>query len=726
PIPISLTSDFDHTREKWITKPLDYLNHLALSPNGDRVALTVRGQIFVAPATSPSRLISVTRQSGVRYREAHFAGSDGKSLLVLSDESGEVEFWRLPASGKGDRAQLTKGGNTLRVQGIPSPDGNWVVSAERSQDLLLFNTKDGTSRRIASSRQRSFDNAQVAWSPDSQWVAYLNDVPSGFSVIYLYSVAQDKSTPVTSARTESFSPAWSLDGKWLYVLSERSLNSLVGSPWGLRQPEPMFDRPVKLYALALDKKTRRSPFQPADETTAAAPIASKKQAAKSGNESSSSASSENKVTVRVDLDGIMDRLWEVPVAPGNYSRLTAGDKALFFVERERGAEGNSRLRAVEVKNKDVETVTVADGVSTYRISADGKKLLLRRQQNLYVVDAAARGASFDKTRVNLDALKFTYLPRESWRQMFTDAWRLHRDYFYDKGMHGVDWKANLDKHLPLVERVTDRAELNDALAYMMSELSALHTAVDPGDVRQTPEEERITLGSLGARLVRNDAAGGYTVADIYRGDPDYPDKLSPLRRPGQTIEEGDLVTAINGVSPLTVPDLGALLRNQVGRQVLLSIKPKEGEAYDTVVTPLNNTDAVSLRYTDWEYSRRQRVEANGGGQIGYVHLRAMGTADYAQWAREYYPVIDRPALILDLRHNRGGNIDSWLLSRLMRRPWMWWTSRDGDVYPNLQNAFRGHLIVLVNEWTASDGEAMANGVRRLGLGTVLGTRTWGG
>lgn len=722
-VPITLASDFDHTREKWITKPLDYLNHIALSPNGDRVALTVRGQVFVAPATSPSRLITVTQQSGVRYREAHFAGSDGKSLIVLSDESGEVEFWRLPANGSGDRAQLTKGGNTLRVQGIPSPDGNWVVSAERSQELLLFNTKDGTRRRVATSRQRSFDNAQVAWSPDSQWVAFTNDMPSGLSVVYIYSLAQDKATPVTSARTESFSPAWSLDGKWLYFLSERSLNSIVASPWGLRQPEPMFDRPVKIYGLALDKKTRRSPFQPADETSAA-PVAPKKQATKSGDDSASS--SDNKVTVRVDLEGLMDRIWEVPVAAGNYSRLTAGDKALFFVERERGADGNARLRAVEVKNKDVETVTVADGVSTYRISADGKKLLLRRTQNLYVVDAAARAASFDKTRLNIDALKFPYLPRESWRQMFTDAWRLHRDYFYDKGMHGVDWKANLDKHLPLVERVTDRAELNDALTYMMSELSALHTAVEPGDVRQTPDEERIALASLGARLVRNDAAGGYTVADIYRGDPDYPDKLSPLRRPGQLVNEGDLVTAINGTSPLTAPDIGALLRNQVGRQMLLSIKPKEGEAYETVVTPINNTDAASLRYTDWEYSRRQRVEDKGESQIGYVHLRAMGTADYAQWARDYYPVIDRPALILDLRHNRGGNIDSWLLSRLMRRPWMWWTSRDGDVYPNLQNAFRGHLIVLVNEWTASDGEAMANGVRRLGLGTVMGTRTWGG
>ncbi|MES2697378.1 MAG: S41 family peptidase [Verrucomicrobiota bacterium] len=738
-IPITLTSDFDHTREKWITKPMDYLTHFSLSPTGDRVALTVRGQVFVAPA-STGRLAALTRESGVRYREANFTG-DGKSLLVLSDESGEVEFWRMPATGIGERTQLTKAGDTLRVQGIPSPDGNWIVSAERSQELLLFNLKDGSRRRIAASRRGSFDSPQVAWSPDNQWIAYVNDASNDFSVIHLYSIASDKSTAVTSPRTSSFSPVWSPDGKWLYFLSERALQSVVSAPWGLRQPEPFLDKPVKIYQIALSAATKRSPFQPADEVSASSSSSSadepKKKAKESGDSSSkssssSSSSSSTAVTksppVNITLSGISGRLWEVPVAAGNYSRLTVSDKALFVLDRERGGDSSgSRLRAIEIKNKDVELVTVADAVTTYRLSDDTKKLLLRRTQNLYVVDSAPRSASLEKARVNLDALKFSFQPRESWRQMFTDAWRLHRDYFYDKGMHGVDWRANLDRHLPLVERVTDRAELNDALAYMMSELSALHTAVEPGDIRTTPDEESVGLGSLGGRLVRDDVSGGYKIADIYRADPDYPEKLSPLQRPGQSIAEGDVVTSINGIPALSAPDPGALLRNQAGRQVLLNIKPADGRAaFDTVVRPLSSSDAASLRYSDWELSRRLRVEQKGAGKIGYLHLRAMGEADYAQWARDYYPVIDRSALIVDLRHNRGGNIESWLISRLMRRPWMWWTGRAGEPYPNMQNPFRGHLVVLVNEWTASDGETMANGVRRLGLGTIIGTRTWGG
>ncbi|PHX70536.1 MAG: protease [Opitutia bacterium] len=735
-VPITLASDFDQLREKWVAKPIDYVTHLALSPTGDRVALTVRGEVFVAP-TGQGRFAAITRGSGVRYREANFVG-DGKSLLVLSDESGEVEFWRAPANGVGPREQITKDAAVLRLRGLPSPDGSWVASAERDQELWLFNTKTAEKRRLAESAKRSFDAPDFAWSPDSQWLAFVNSGDNDYSVIWLYSVATDKAVAVTSPRTESSSPAWSPDGKWLYFLSERALQSVVPAPWGLRQPEPFLDRPVKIYQLALSADTKRSPFQPDDELAPEKKkepaAAAKKDSEKEKDAEPAAKSTEKKpAPVVVQLDGLVTRLWEVPVAAGNYSRLTVNDKSLFLRDASRGAAGGpesgSRLLAVEIKNKDIETVTVADGVSSHLLSGDGKKMLLRRANDLFVIDAVPKSAtsSLDKAKVNLAALKFSFDPRESWRQMFTDAWRLHRDYFYDPGMHGVDWKANLAKHLPLVARVTDRAELNDALAYMMSETAALHTGVMPGDVRGAPEDEVAAPASLGARLVRDQAAGGWRLEQIYAGDPDYPDKLSPLVRPGLRFAVGDIIESINGTATLSVPAPESLLRNQAGRQVLLHVKPAGGgEAFDAIVTPLNTADAASLRYTDWEQACRQRVDEAAASQIGYVHLRAMGTNDYAQWAREFYPVANRAGLILDLRNNRGGNIDSWILSRLMRKPWMWWAPRFGGVNANMQSTFRGHLVVLVNEWTASDGEAMANGVRHLGLGAVLGTRTWGG
>ncbi len=231
--------------------------------------------------------------------------------------------------------------------------------------------------------------------------------------------------------------------------------------------------------------------------------------------------------------------------------------------------------------------------------------------------------------------------------------------------------------------MTDRAELNDALTYMMSELSALHTAVQPGDVRLAPDEEIAPPASLGARLTRDEARGGWRIEHIYEGDPDYPDKLSPLSRPGLRIAVGDIIESINGTATLAAPDPEALLRHQAGRQILLRVAPAAGgAAFEAIVTPLNSTDASALRYTDWEQTRRHRVDEAGDHRIGYVHLRAMGSPDYAQWARDFYPVAHRPALILDLRHNRGGNIDSWIMSRLMRKAWMWWAPRFGEERPH--------------------------------------------
>ena len=316
-------------------------------------------------------------------------------------------------------------------------------------------------------------------------------------------------------------------------------------------------------------------------------------------------------------------------------------------------------------------------------------------------------------------------PREEWRQMFVEAWRLERDYFYDRGMHGLDWPSIKNKYQVLADRVTDRDELNDVLAQMVGELSALHIFVRGGDNRQG--QDRVTPASLGARLARDEAGGGFRVEHIFRSDPDRPERLSPLLKPGVDVDEGDVIDMVNGVPVLSVPDIGFLLRSQAGKQVLLRVKPKGGgAARDTIAVPIAQSAEADLRYDEWEYTRRLAVEQAGGGNVGYVHLRAMGGGDIAQWHRDFYPVFNRDGLIIDVRHNRGGNIDSWILGRLLRKAWFYWQPRVGRATWNMQQAFRGHVVVLCNEETASDGEAFAEGFRRLNLGKVIGTRTWGG
>jgi tricorn protease len=275
----------------------------------------------------------------------------------------------------------------------------------------------------------------------------------------------------------------------------------------------------------------------------------------------------------------------------------------------------------------------------------------------------------------------------------------------------------------MVDRVTTRAELSDLIGRFVGELSALHTSVRGGDMREGDDDIRVA--SLGARLIRSEDKGGYVIDYIYQGDPDYPDVRSPLDHPELNVSTGDVIEHVNGVSTLSVPHIGALLRHQAGEQVRLGIQSAQsGERKDVIVEPLSSEN--SLRYRDWEYSRRLEVDEQAAGKIGYVHLRAMGSNDLSQWYREFYPVFNRQGLIIDARHNRGGNIESFILEKLMRQAWMYWKVRDKKPYWNMQYAFRGHMVVLVDENTASDGEAFADGFRRLGLGKVIGKRTWGG
>ncbi|MCH7779367.1 MAG: PD40 domain-containing protein, partial [Acidobacteria bacterium] len=731
-IDIRLRSDFDHMRENWVDEPMDYVSSIALSVKGDQVALTARGRVYVIP-TEQGRLVEAGRQQGVRFRQARFH-PDGERLVVLSDASGEVEVWTLPADGVGDLVQLTDDGEVLRWEVLPSPDGKWAVHHDKNQRLWLLDLESRKNVKIDESAIG--DLGGLAWSPDSRFLAYVKSEENMFSSIRIYDRETGRSFRATTDRYDSSSPFWSPDGKWLYFLSDRNLVSIVGSPWGNYQPEPFLDKKTQIFMLALTKGLR-SPFAPADELHEeedepekkeknAGESGKKKSAKRKNGEVSDESEKEDKeVVVTIDVEGLTARLHLVPVSPGNYRALGVTEKALFWLSRAAG-ENSFELVAAPIQKKDVKIETVASDIRFYDLSADGKKLLLRVGDKLHVVDAKPKSADLKKTAIDLDGWKLSIDPREEWRQMFVEAWRLERDYFYDQGMHGVNWPAMLEKYLPLVRRVTDRAELSDLMAQMVSELAALHIFFGGGDQRDGPDE--VDVASLGARLIRDAAAGGYRVEHIYRSDPDDLSRVSPLARPGIDVSAGAVIEKINGRSTLEAGAIGALLRNQAGRQVLLHVRDHVNSTpREVVVTPIGLGEDYDLRYHEWEYTRRLEVDEKSDGDIGYVHLRAMGGRNFTEWAKNFYPAFNRKGLIVDVRHNRGGNIDSWILSRLMRRPWFYWSQRVGQAPAwNQQYAFRGHVVVLCNERTASDGEAFSEGFRRLGLGPVIGTRTWGG
>ncbi len=742
---IRLVSDFDQEREKWVSKPMDYLTAAHLSPDGDRVVLTARGEIFVAPV-KPSRFVAVTRQPSIRYRRGRFL-PDGQHLLALSDASGELEWTRLPANGVGHPEPLTSNGKVFRFDGLPSPDGEWIAYSDKNLQLWLFNIEARTTRLVATSAFGEIRD--LAWSPDSQWLAYVEPAPNQNDQIHLYNLKTSDTTSLTSERADSYSPAWSPDGKWIYFISDRHFESVVGSPWGPRQPEPFFDKPSLLYQIAL-QTGQRSPFQPDDElhnakkkdaktdemtkdnkdkkdtekSAEAKKDSAEKDTSKNGEKDEQQEKSKTPA-VAIETAGLPLRQWKLPVSHGNYSDLALNSNRLFWTSRETGPGGNKNLMTLEISNDDPKAKTLVEDIRDFELSQDGKKILVRKGNGFYVIDAKAGPPAKLEKAVDLSGWTFSLRPRDEWRQMFVDSWRLMRDYFYDPHMHGVDWPAVRDKYLPLLARVTNRSELSDLISEMVGELSALHIFVRYGDVREGPDQVKPT--SLGAKITRDEKAGGYRIDHIYQSDPDYPDDLSPLARPGLDLQEGDIIEMINGVNTLSVPHPESLLRNQAGQQVLLRVRsPKKDTGQEVIVKPISTGQASDLRYREWEYTRRLLVEKASHHTIGYVHLRAMGRGNIAEWARDFYPIFNRQGLIIDVRHNRGGNIDSWILSRLLRKAWFLWQPRAGQPYWNMPFAFRGPMVVLCNERTASDGEAFTEGFRRLGLGKIIGTRTWGG
>jgi tricorn protease len=750
-IPITLVSDFDQLRDHWVKKPLEYLSMAHIAPDGSAAVFTARGELFALPAAATGRIVKVAGSPGIRYREARYL-PDGKSIIALSTETGETEFWKYQANGVGKPEKLTSDAKVLRWNGVPSPDGHWLAHRDKDQQLWLFDLQSKSDRKIAQSLNDDFSD--LTWSPDSQWLAYVETADDTFAQIKVLNAKTGEIHTLTSDRYNSGDPAWSSDGKWLYFLSDRVLKTLIHSPWGPRQPDPYFDRAMKVYELALTPGLR-SPFAPPDELhpDKAKPEENKLKdekkdekkeadtkksadAKKAGEEKKSEdekkPGEEKKPTpvVNIDFTDIASRLNEIPAPAGNYGGLQATEKRLCWMDTTTEVQRKRNLQCMEIANKGDIPETVWADVKEYEVSLDRKKFLVWKGDDFYILDSDAKPSTVADAKTlgkaKIDMSRWTILtnPRAEFREMFLDAWRLERDYFYDRKMHGLDWPQVRDRYLPLVDRVSDRNELNDLIAQMVSELSALHIFVVGGDARRP--SDHVDIASLGAVLRRDEKAGGYVVDHVYRHDPDLPNLAPPLSKPDSVVHDGEVIVSIDGEDLLGSPDERALLRGKAGRKVLLRVKSSAGQTRDVLATPISEDDERNLRYNEWEYSRRLKVDADSKGHIGYVHLRAMGSGDIEQWVREFYPVFDRQGLIIDVRHNGGGNIDSWILGKLLRKAWFYWQPRIGNPTWNMQYAFRGHVVVLCDENTGSDGEAFTEGIRRLDIGKIIGKRTWGG
>ncbi len=696
-ITLNAENIYARTEQKHVA---NLLTSAGLSADGKRVAVTARGEVFDVPATKGVTR-NITRTPGANERGADWS-PDGKYIAYISDRTGETEVYLQPAEG-GDPIQLTTDNDTYIRSLQWSPDSKTVLYTDRKNRIVTVDVSSKTKTVVMQNPEREFYG--VSFSPDSRWLTYTKPAANDFSVVYVYNLADRKEYPVTEKWYNSSSPAFSTDGKYLVFESDRDFNPIYGHlEWN-----HVYTRLGGIYLAMLAAGTP-SPFLPADEAVNSGKEEESSEA--KGKDKKKEATAGDK-TVKIDPEGIQGRIVKLPLDADNYRNLYSDGQAVWYF-------GNGGTHAFDLKEQKDELV--AEDAMMSPVSGS-KKVLYRKRRTLYTGELSTRKATLEKA-VDLSDMVAPIDYSREWAQIFDEAWRAYRDGFYLENMHGVDWKAIREKYAVLLPYVKTRLDLNYVIGEMIAELACGHAYVNPGEY---PKPERIDMGLLGAELSRDEKTGFYRIDKILPGAP-YSDELrSPLTEPGMDIKEGDYITAIDGVSTASVDNIYRLLIGKAGVLTELGINSKASAdgARKVVVKPTDNE--YPLYHYNWVQNNLRRVEEATDGRVGYIYIPDMGPEGLNEFARYFYPQLDKEALIIDDRANGGGNVSPMIIERLLRKPYRMTMSRVSTRTSTVPDATQyGPKVLLINKYSASDGDLFPWSFKANGLGTVIGTRTWGG
>ena len=697
-ITLNAENIYARTEQKHVA---DYVTAARLSADGKRLAVTARGEVFDVPSTKGVTR-NISRTPGANEREADWS-PDGRYIAYISDRTGETEIYLQPAEG-GEPVQLTTGNDTYIRSLSWSPDSKTVLYTDRKNRIVTVDVASKTKNIVMQNPEQEFYS--VNFSPDSRWITYTKPAANDFSVVYVYNLATKQEYPVTEKWYNSSSPVFSTDGKYLIFESDRDFNPIYGRlEWN-----HVYTRMGGIY-LALLTNDTPSPFLPADEA-----VNSDKEE-ESGKVPAKDAKKKDIKTedkaVEIAPEGIAGRIVKLPLSAGNYWNLYSDGQTVWYY-------GDNGTHAFSLKDQKDELIAE----NAVMAPMDGsKKVLYMRGNSLYVGELSTQKVTLDN-KVCLDDMVAPIDYQQEWAQIFDEAWRAYRDGFYVENMHGVDWKAIKEKYAVLLPYVKTRLDLNYIIGAMIAELACGHAYVNPGEY---PKPERIGMGLLGAELSRDEQTGFYRIDRILPGAP-YSEKLrSPLTEPGMNIEEGDYITAIDGVPTTSVRNIYQLLIGKAGVLTELSVSSKAAAdgARKVVVRPTDNE--YPLYHYNWVQKNLRRVEEATDGRVGYIYIPDMGPEGLNEFARYFYPQLDKEALIIDDRANGGGNVSPMIIERLLRKPYRMTMSRTSTRTGTIPDATQyGPKILLINKYSASDGDLFPWSFKANKLGTVIGTRTWGG
>ncbi len=690
----------------------DNVQSAAISPSGKRVVVDARGDLFSVPVEHGATR-NLTSTAGTRERDPAWS-PDGKWIAYLSDASGEYEIYLLAQDGKSEPRRLTEGGKAWKFLPTWSPDSKSLAFADRDRNLYVLDVESGEQTLV----DRGFrgDLRTHVFSPDGRWLAYERVVEATRLVgISLFSLEEKKSYRLGDGLSADHEPAWSHDGKYLFFLSDRNFIPTFSS----FEFDFLYNQSTRIYVAALDAEAPalfplRSDEEPAESEPESADGGDKGD---KGDKEKKSEASPKKKTLKLDPEGFMARTVALPnVGPSNYGSLQASENAVFFIET---GDGPPALKMFDMESRKVETV--ASPAMDFDLAAGGKKLLYVAPGGAFHVVDAKPGAN-GQGRLDLSSVRLKIDPRVEWQQMFDDAWRITRDWFYDPEMHGMDWQALGERYGKLVPRIAHRSELDWILGELVGELGAGHTYVQSGETESVP---RIDGGMLGAEL-EADASGYYRVSRVLQGENWHEDFRSPLTEPGSEVAEGELILAIDGHELRTDDNPYRLLEGKGEQLVVLTVskKPSFDSAREVTVRAISSEQR--LRYIDWVKSRMALVDELSGGRIGYIHLPDTAFSGSRMLQKLFFGQAEKEALIVDDRYNGGGFIPDRMISYLERDNLAYWAMRGIDSMRTPAFAHDGPKVMLVNGYSSSGGDALPYFFRSRGLGKLIGTRTWGG
>jgi tricorn protease len=734
PVPIQIKEDFASGRSALVDAS-KHIESLSPAPDGQRVIAVARGDIYSVPGKDGTPR-NLTRTSNAHERDAVWS-PDGKWIAYNSDATGENELYVRSQDGKGEPQQLTKGADTYYYRAIWSPDSKKLLWADRLQRLRYV---DVASKAITQVDQDKYGEISgYDWSPDSQWIAWSRPEENGGEKVYLFSTTDKKPVTVTDDWYSAGNPTFSDDGKYLLLTSSRDFKPIFGRT----DFSNVYRDMDRVYLVTLAKETE-SPLAPRSDEVGKA--RKKKEKDKDEDEKKSEdkkgeskdAKEKKPVPVKIDTDGIHDRLVALEIQPADYSNLRMVDDRIFYLRRtvadEKGEEeefGEPDKRKYHLCGYSLEDrkETVLGDVNKYEITRDGKKMLVKIDKDYAVIDLPKDKIEIkdEKTgkdyKLKLAGLDMRLDRHAEWNQIYFECWRQMRDFFYAPNMHGVDWKAMRDKYAALVPFVNHRNDLTYLVGELIGELNTGHTYVAGGERPETP---RIKLGLLGAEFSRDAATRAYRIDRILPGENWNKQTRSPLREIGLNVKEGDYLLAINGTPVSTLPNLYDALIGTADKQVILRVnsKPSDDGARDITVVP--TADEAPLYYRAWVQKNIDEVTKKTGGEVGYVHIPDMGQPGLNEFTKLYFPQIRKKALIVDVRGNGGGFVSSLVIERLRRALVMIGMFRNGVPGTDPPQTFTGPMVALMDEFSASDGDIFPYRFKTLGLGKLIGKRTWGG